>query len=94
MSVQDGGCAGGSRGTDCREVLVRVYEYVDGEMTPEDVARIRQHLSECDPCLVEYHLDVALKALVRRSCGCEAAPEDLRRRILVKITEVRAQLGG
>ena len=78
--------------TDCREVLDRVYEYLDGEMTDHDVDKIRQHLHECAPCLTEYDLDVALKALVRRSCGCESAPDDLRARIMVKITQVRLEL--
>ncbi len=79
--------------TDCREVLDRVYEYLDGEMTVHDVAKIKQHLDECAPCLKEYDLDEVLKALVRRSCECEAAPEALRARIMVQITEVRVQLG-
>lgn len=79
--------------TDCREVLDRVFEYLDGEMTHTDVERIRQHLEECSPCLSEYDLDEMLKTLVRRACGCEAAPQTLRSRILVKITEVRIQLG-
>jgi mycothiol system anti-sigma-R factor len=80
--------------TDCREVLDRVFEFLDGEMTHHDLARIREHLDECGPCLKEYDLDEALKALVRRSCRCEQAPETLRARILVQISEVRLQLGG
>jgi mycothiol system anti-sigma-R factor len=79
--------------TDCREVLGRVFEYLDGELGPSELDKIRQHLDECGPCLREYDLDDALKALVRRSCGCEQAPADLRDRILVRITEVRFQLG-
>ena len=51
--------------TDCREVLDRVYEYLDGEMTEHDIAKVKQHLEECSPCLSEYDLDVVLKALVR-----------------------------
>ncbi len=80
--------------TDCSEVLDRVYEYLDGEMTHEDVVRVRQHLEECGPCLREHELDRMLKALVRRSCGGEPAPEDLRRRILLEITQVRIELRG
>ncbi len=78
--------------TPCQEVLARVYEYLDGELTLHDVARIRQHLDECAPCLTEVDLDLVLKALVRRSCGCEQAPEDLRAKIMVRITEIRLQL--
>ena len=79
--------------TDCREVLERVVEFLDGEMTDDDVRRIQHHLEECSPCLREHDLDRALKALLRRSCGCEHAPEDLRSRILVQIQEIRVKLG-
>ena len=77
---------------DCAAVLDRVYEYLDGEMGPADLERIREHLDDCSPCLKEYDLDVALKALVRRSCGCEAAPADLRERIMITITQARLQI--
>jgi mycothiol system anti-sigma-R factor len=73
--------------TDCDEVLNQVFEYLDGELTARDVEKIQQHLDECSPCLREHDLDVALKALVRRSCT-ERAPEDLRARILTQITEI------
>ena len=79
--------------TDCREVLDRVFEFLDGEMAGLDVARIEQHLDECGPCLKHYDLDVALKDLLRRSCACEQAPHELRRRIMLRITEVRLELG-
>jgi mycothiol system anti-sigma-R factor len=79
--------------TDCGEVLDRVYEYLDGELDQHAVGKIRQHLDECGPCLSEYDLDEVLKALVKRTCGGDCAPEELRTRILLKITEVRLTLG-
>lgn len=80
---------GNHHDTDCGEVLDKVYTYLDHELGPQDYAKIRQHLVECGPCLRQYDLDGAVKALVRRSCSGEAAPEALRRKILVRITEVR-----
>ena len=77
--------------TDCREVLDRVFEYLDNEMAELDCAKIKQHLEECGPCLQEYDLDQALKALIRRSCACEQAPDELRTRILTRITQVRIE---
>jgi mycothiol system anti-sigma-R factor len=78
---------------DCAQALARVYEYLDGEMSPAAMAQMREHLDDCAPCLQQYDLDVALKALVRRSCR-ESAPADLRERIMVKITEIRIEIGG
>jgi mycothiol system anti-sigma-R factor len=80
--------------TDCGEVLRRLYEYLDGELTTHDLGRIRQHLVECGPCLSEHHLDAALQALLRRSCAGESAPQALRARIMVQITQIRVQLEG
>ena len=39
------------RSTDCSEALLRVYEYLDGELGPDDCAQIQAHLDECGPCL-------------------------------------------
>ncbi|MGN6301783.1 MAG: mycothiol system anti-sigma-R factor [Angustibacter sp.] len=80
--------------TDCSEVLDRVYEYLDNEMEELDCAKIRQHLDECGPCLKQYDLDLALKALIRRSCACEPAPQELRTKILTRITTVPIELAG
>jgi len=77
--------------TDCRDVLDRVYEFLDHELGEPDYAKIKQHLVECGPCLRQFDLDEAVKSLVRRSCS-EAAPDQLRRKIMVRITEVRIQL--
>ncbi|MBX6371234.1 MAG: mycothiol system anti-sigma-R factor [Acidothermus sp.] len=76
----------------CSEVLEQVYVYLDGELGAEEIARIRQHLDECAPCLEEYGLDQMVKALVHRCCGKDHAPEILRERILARIREVRIEL--
>ena len=78
--------------SDCSEVLHRVYEYLDGEMTQDDTTKIKQHLDECGPCLKEYDLDQALKALVKRSCACEEAPFELRTQIMARITTIQVTL--
>jgi len=73
---------------DCSRARLQLYEYLDGEMNPDDCAKIHEHLAHCGPCLQEYDLDQMLKALVRRSCGCEAAPTELRMQILSRITTI------
>ncbi len=77
-----------SHETDCSEALLKVYEYLDNEMGPADCARIREHLGECASCMDEYDKDLLLKALVRRSCGCEPAPAQLRTQIIARITSL------
>jgi mycothiol system anti-sigma-R factor len=74
--------------TDCTEVLAMVYDFLDGEVDDTERARIAQHLDECSPCLRQYGLEQAVKALVHRSCTCEHAPERLRVEIVTRIRQV------
>ncbi len=75
--------------TDCSDVIALVYAYLDGEITESERADIGRHLSGCGPCLRQYGLEEAVKALVHRSCSCPVAPEGLRMRIITRIQQVR-----
>ncbi|GGS92172.1 hypothetical protein GCM10010156_58050 [Planobispora rosea] len=78
--------------TDCREVLDKVYAYLDGELDDGNCVDIRHHLDECNPCLKEYGLEQVVKQLVARHCGCDPVPDDLRAKILNRIDQVRGEL--
>jgi mycothiol system anti-sigma-R factor len=78
--------------TPCSEVLDRVYWYLDGEVSSDDYAHIRQHLVECGPCLHEYDLYDAVKRLVARHCGGDPLPSDLRSKVLVRIRQVQTEI--
>ncbi|MGL4172691.1 MAG: mycothiol system anti-sigma-R factor [Actinomycetota bacterium] len=76
---------------ECGEVLGRIDEFVDHELADDLCGKIRQHLAECGPCLSEYDRDLALKDLVRRTCGGDVAPQELRQRIVAHLTELCGQ---
>lgn len=78
--------------TDCSEVLERVFLYLDGELPPEVERDVREHLDECAPCLRQYGLEQAVKALVARSCGCDPVPEELRTKVLSRLAQVRVEI--
>ncbi|KRE61245.1 mycothiol system anti-sigma-R factor [Nostocoides sp. Soil756] len=80
--------------SDCSEVLHHIYEYLDGEMSPEDVKRVAGHLAECRPCLAEHDLDAAVKEVVRRSCVEQPAPAALRMQVVSRLTTIRMDLDG
>ncbi|MFN8097782.1 MAG: mycothiol system anti-sigma-R factor [Dermatophilaceae bacterium] len=73
---------------DCSEALHRVFEYLDGEMAPEDHVKIATHLAHCVRCLEQYDVDTMVKALVKRSCPPEPAPARLRMTIVQSITSI------
>ncbi|MGI4896834.1 MAG: mycothiol system anti-sigma-R factor [Janthinobacterium lividum] len=72
----------------CREVFDRAFEYLDGEMADLDCARLQAHLEHCVSCLEQLAEDEQVKKIIRDGCPCETAPEQLRARILVHITEM------
>lgn len=72
----------------CADVVLRLFEYVDNETVAADSTLIKAHLEECGSCLREYERDIILKALIRRACGWEPAPETLRTQIMTSITQV------
>jgi len=78
--------------TPCTEVLDQVYIYLDGEIDPGACEKIRAHLEECGPCLRQYDLDHAVKALVARTCGCDLASDELRGKVLARIRQVQLEI--
>jgi mycothiol system anti-sigma-R factor len=61
-------------------------------MSEADCEGIRKHLDECGPCLREFGLEEVVKKLVAKHCGCDTAPLDLRRKVLVRIRQVQAEI--
>ena len=78
---------------ECDGVLERIYSALDGEVTANELHEIHEHLEACPPCLREYEVEAALKALVRRCC-VEQAPPQLRARIVASLTTVTAVSAG
>ena len=72
--------------SDCQDALHELYGFLDGELTEERKAAIRQHLDECQPCAEPYDFEAELREVVRRKCQ-EQVPEAL-------MTKVRAALAS
>lgn len=91
-SMGQGRPVAGSRSPmECSETLLRVFEYLDGEIGDADHAQIRAHLDECAECLRQYRLDEMVKLVVKRSCAAEPAPLRLRQTILAQLTVIRVE---
>lgn len=66
----------------CQEALQRLYEYLDGELTPETDAEVRRHIDICAACYPEVKSATEFRdALQRAARGQPLCPEPLRRRI-------------
>jgi len=84
---------GSPHDVDCSEVIEQVYLYLDGEIDEVGRRKVREHLDECAPCLRQFGLEQDVKALVARCCGSDTAPEGLKDRLIVRLEQVRVELG-
>jgi mycothiol system anti-sigma-R factor len=64
----------------CEEVLIRLWEYLDEELAPEEVEMVKAHLRRCPECHPAYCCDRAfLELLARQRSRCTAPARLLSR---------------
>lgn len=76
-------------GKACEEAIDRLFEFIDNELPDDELRRIGEHLEECPPCEAELHVNQKIMSIVNK-CPKEAAPEQLRSRILATIEQARS----
>lgn len=73
------------RDIDCRQALDRLYEYLDGELTPVRAEEVRLHIERCAPCLEASSFEHAFVRFLEARSWAQKAPEGLRKKILEQI---------
>ena len=76
---------------ECADYLEQIVYFIDNELAEADCDAVRVHLDTCNPCLAKYDLQRTVKSVVARSCS-EAAPEELRQRVMFRIREVQVRI--
>ena len=74
-------------GVDCAEVLAEVWLLLDGECTAETRGRLQEHLEKCPGCLRYFGVEERVKKLIAVKCSGEKAPEGLRERLRIQISQ-------
>lgn len=77
----------------CEEALARLWEFLDGELPPENEDAVKKHLDICNRCYPQYDFQRAYFEFTRRVQDSEHAPPSLRRRLFEKILEQEANDG-
>ncbi|NIP82683.1 MAG: hypothetical protein GWM90_27075 [Gemmatimonadetes bacterium] len=77
-------------GIRCSEVLRDLSDYLDGDLPPEAVRRIEDHLRGCDWC-ARFGGDFAgaIKALRSRLGPAAAPPAGVHERLMARLEEER-----
>ena len=69
---------------DCQQAHLRVYEYLDGELTVWKRRAITRNLDECPPCAEGFTFELDLRRVVVSKCA-EDVPAELKQRIAVAL---------
>jgi anti-sigma factor (TIGR02949 family) len=70
------------RAIDCAEVMERLYEYLDGELTTERAAEVKAHLQDCEACTALSSFEATFIRFLEARTRTRNAPEELKKRIL------------
>jgi anti-sigma factor (TIGR02949 family) len=75
---------------DCnnsRECFEMLQLIIDGEATSQQKEHfLKEHLEQCMPCYKNYHLEVAIRELLKTKCNSHA-PEELVDSIRKKVIQ-------
>jgi len=74
---------------DCEHAHLRVYEYLDGELTVWKRRAITRHLDDWPPCAEGFTFEIELRRVIVSKCH-EDVPADLKRRIAVALGIIEA----
>ncbi len=70
---------------NCQECHERLYPYLDRELGPEEVAKVREHLEECGGCESEVVIERVFLDRVRGSQTSDVAPPGVRERLIIRL---------
>lgn len=75
----------------CRNLIPFLEPFVDGELQPERVIEVEQHLNGCASCVERVRLSQALRASVKRTVRVNSEPTDAFRARLAAAIEAAHQ---
>lgn len=71
----------------CHEAFVRLDDYLDRELSPDETQRVGEHLETCAMCAREFVFEEAVIHDLRDKLRRIAAPEGLMSRISARLQE-------
>jgi anti-sigma factor (TIGR02949 family) len=69
----------------CEAAFRRLDDYLDRELSPEEMRRVEEHLRICEVCTSEFVFEAIVLTGVRRKLQSIEAPADLLARIAARL---------
>jgi len=71
----------------CKETLARLDDYLDRELSPEEIRRVERHLKICHQCTRKFGFEKELLTQMRERLGRLETPPELWDRITHALAE-------
>jgi anti-sigma factor (TIGR02949 family) len=78
----------------CSDMVLRLDDFVDRALSPEDLELVEEHLTECVKCAEQFRFETSLVQSLRDRLSRIAAPEDLLHGIRQRLNQVGPSEGG
>jgi len=70
---------------DCHSAVDRLYDFLDGELSPAADAQVRAHLAACAHCLGLFDFETTYLRFLEARARARGAQPHLRQRILDRL---------
>ncbi len=78
----------------CEEVFKRLDDYLDRELSAEEMRMVREHLDSCAACAAEHRFEHQILQTVKDKLRRLSAPPDLVARVRGAIARAEGDLGA
>jgi anti-sigma factor (TIGR02949 family) len=78
---------------NCEQVFQRLDDYLDRELTPQEIELIREHLEICAWCAGAYAFQAGILDELRNKLQRVPVPSQLRSRVMDALQRARTESG-
>jgi anti-sigma factor (TIGR02949 family) len=78
----------------CEEMLRRLDDYLDRELSADEICRVEEHLETCEACAREFGFEASVINVVRAKLRQVEMPDTLVDRVATSLASERAKRRG
>jgi anti-sigma factor (TIGR02949 family) len=90
LEHKQGSCGDVSGIHDCQTVFDKLQDFIDKELSEEEILQVEEHLKLCPPCAVEYRFEASVLRYMKGGFCQMHIPADLESRCLKALSEEEA----
>jgi anti-sigma factor (TIGR02949 family) len=84
------GCGDVNGVQDCESIFAKLQDFIDMELSEEEIRQVEIHLNLCPPCAVEYRFEASVLRYMKGGFCRMQVPEDLEKRCLKALADEEA----